>query len=71
MKSRESRWSVVGLIIWESIALIELGVDLYTGETTVTKLILTLAFCLLIAIFMYYLIRKRIRKVRDETRGEK
>ena len=63
MKSGKSRWSVVGLIIWESIALIDLGVDLYTGEITVKELIVTLAFCLLGAIFMYYVF-KRIRKAR-------
>lgn len=64
MKSGKSRWSVVGLIIWESIALIELGVNLYTGEITVTELIVTLAFCLLVAIFAYY-VGKRIRKARS------
>ena len=59
-------WSVIGLIIWESIALVDLGIDLYTGETTGTEFALTLVLCLLIAIFMYYLIRKWIRKNRGQ-----
>ena len=67
MKSGKSRWSVVGLILWESIAFIDLGIDLYTGEITCTKLILMLTFCLLLAIFMYYVIRRRIRKTREKT----
>lgn len=65
MKSGKSRWSVVGLIIGEGIAVIDLGIDLYTGAINCTELILMLTFCLLIAVSMYYVIRRRIRKSRE------
>ena len=67
MKSKKSQWSVVTLILWESIAFIDLGIDLYFGEITCIKLIFMLTFCLLLAIFIYYIIRRRIRKTREKT----
>lgn len=67
MKSKKSWLSIVGLILWESIAFIDLGIDLYSGEITYTKLALMLTFCLLLAIFICYLIRRRIRKSRQKT----
>ena len=70
MKSGKSRWSIVGLILWEGIALIDLGIDLYQKEITCTKLILMLTFCLLLAIFMYYVIRRRIRKTREKKASD-
>ena len=70
MKSRKSRWRIVGLILWETIALIDLGIDLYHKEITYTKLVLMLTFCLLLAIFMYHIIRRSIRKKRRNTGGD-
>lgn len=67
MKSKKSWLSIVGLILWESIALIDLGIDLYAEEISYTKLVLMLTVCLLLAICMYYLIRRRIRKSRQKT----
>ncbi len=68
MKPKKSWWNIVGLILWESIAFIDLGMDLYSGDITCTKLILMLAFCLLLAILMYYVIRRKIRKTREKTK---
>ena len=70
MQSKKSWWSIVGLILWESITFIDLGIDLYSGEITSTKLVLMLAFCLLLAICMYYLVRRRIRKTRQKTEDD-
>jgi len=59
MKSGKSWWTIIGLIIWESITFIDLAVDLYTGEMTVTELIKLLTFCLLLTVIIYYIVKRR------------
>jgi len=59
MKSRKSWWSIVGSIILESILFIEMAVELYTGEMTVSELILMLGVCFVLAVFIHFIIMKR------------
>ena len=65
MKSGKSWWSILGVILFESIWVIDLGVDLYTGEVSFTDLILTLTFCFLGAGFLCYIFRRKRRKERE------
>lgn len=65
MKSRKSWWSIFGVILFESVWVIDLGVDLYTGEMSFTDLILTLTFCFLGAGFLCYIFRRKRRKERE------
>ena len=65
MKSGKSWWTMIGLIIWESITFIDLAVDLYTGEMTVTELIKLLIFCLLLTVIIYYITKRRRHKNRE------
>ena len=62
MNSLKSWWKVIGLILWESIAIIDLGIDLYTGEMSPTEFFLTLSFCLTMGVLLYYIIKRRTRK---------
>ena len=67
MKSGKSWYSILGLILFESIWVIDLGIDLYTGETSFTDLALTLTFCFLGAVLLCYIARRKRRKDREKN----
>ena len=58
MKFGKSWWKMPGLILWESIAFIDLGIDLYTGKMNTAKLVLILTICLVVAIVLRNWFRK-------------
>ena len=62
MKSGKFSWGVIGAIIFESIAFIDLAVDLYTGQMTVDELWWIRALCVLLSIPFFVFIRNRRRK---------
>ena len=67
MDAGTSKWGIVGWILLESIWIIDLAVDLYTGEMTPTKLILLLMFCAMSAAIFISVIRRKRRKSRAPT----
>lgn len=64
MKLQKTPWGLIGSIVADSILFIELGIDLYTGRMTGKELIELLAFCLILAVIIYYVIVRRKRKNR-------
>ena len=59
MKSGKPLGSVIGLIVLESIMFIDLAIELYTGEMTWIELCWILIFCVLLAIPIFVIIRKK------------
>ncbi len=62
MKSGGFSWGVIGAIIFESIAFIDLAVDLYTEQMTVDELCCMLVLSVLLAIPIFAFIRNRCRR---------
>lgn len=65
MKSKPALWGIVGWIILESVWIIDLGIDLYTGEMTCKDLIWMLAFCALSAVVIISFLKRWRRKARE------
>lgn len=65
MKSGKSWWAIIGTIVLESIWIVDLAIELYTGEVTYTELVFMLMCCLILAVFIYFMIRRRIQKSRE------
>lgn len=68
MKSEKSWWGIVGAIALESIAIIDLAVDLYTGKKTYTELLCVLTFCAISAVVFIYIIKRNRRKSRGNNK---
>ena len=68
MKSKTSLWGIVGWVIIESIWIIDLAVDLYTGEVTYKDFILMLVFCAFSAVVIVSVIKKMKRKNRERNK---
>ena len=64
MKSGKSWWAIIGAIVLESIWIIDLAIELYTGEVTYTELIITLAFCVVLAGLICSIFRRKRQKDR-------
>lgn len=64
MKSGKPSGSVIGAVIMESILFIEIAIDLYTGKMSWTDLSMILTICLLLAIPIVTIMRKK-RKNRE------
>lgn len=61
MKSGKSWWKPIIWIIGESIWVIELAVELYTGEMTTADLISILAFCTITTAVIFYFLKRKKR----------
>jgi len=70
MKSGKSWLAIIGSILWESILFIEIGVDLYTGEQTVTELLAELTVCVLLTGIICAIIRRNIRRNRSGAKAD-
>ena len=62
MKSAKPWYAIVGCIIFESIWIIELAVELYTGRMTLTEFLCILAFSLVVAAVIFNILKSRKRK---------
>lgn len=68
MKSKKTWWGIAGAIALESICIIDLAVDLYTGQMTYTELICVLAFCATSAVVLISIIKSKNRKSRESNK---
>ncbi len=68
MNAKRPWWGIIGSILFESIWIIDLGVDLYTGEVSFSDLVLTLAFCFIGAVFLCYIVRRKRQKDRANNK---
>ena len=67
MKSAKPWYAIAGCIIFESIWIIELAVELYTGRMTLTEFICILAFSLVVATVIINIIKSKRQKSKDKN----
>ncbi|MBO5322618.1 MAG: hypothetical protein J6A88_00740 [Oscillospiraceae bacterium] len=67
MKSAKPWYVIVGWIIFEGIWIIELAVNLYTGQMTYAEFLSILAFSFVLAAIIFYIIKSRKRRNRENN----